>query len=228
VHNKYNLFDKSKARLNEYLTLPCFLLSIFFLLSTLFPSIVNATSLSAAQLQASKTSQINTVLQTELLAMQQAMIKLQQKKNSYANGKLPVVLIDEIASVNKKNSLRLLEIIKQQGWPTINLVGIKGRDAAFVILQQAEPTIQERLLPTLKNEFVQGQLSGQKLAAFIDIMLIKSGKKQRYGTQLAIVNGQIVFNDIADKKSIDQRRQEMNMLPMAQYEMLLKKMYQLD
>jgi len=228
VHNKYNLFDKSKARLNEYLTLPCFLLSIFFLLSTLFPSIGNATSLPAAQLQASKTSQINTILETELLAMQQAMIKLQQKKISYANGKLPVVLIDEIARVNKKNSLRLLEIIKQQGWPTINLVGIKGRDAAFVILQQAEPTIQERLLPTLKNEFVQGQLSGQKLAAFIDIMLIKSGKKQRYGTQLAIVNGQIVFNDIVDKKNIDQRRQEMNMLPMAQYEMLLRKMYQLD
>jgi len=228
VHNKYNLFDKSKARLNEYLTLPCFLLSIFFLLSTLFPSIVNATSLPAAQLQASKTSQISTILETELLAMQQAMIKLQQAKISYANGKLPVVLIDKIASVNKQNSLRLQEIIKQQGWPTINLVGIKGRDAAFVILQQAEPAMQKRLLPTLKNEFVQGQLSGQKLAAFIDIMLIKSGKKQRYGTQLAIVNGQIVFNDIVDKKNIDQRRQEMNMLPMAQYEMLLRKMYQLD
>ncbi len=205
-----------------------FLLVTFLLFSMLLPNNVMAKTSPAPLPQTIATPKLNTALQAELLAMQQAMIKFQQEKMSYANGKLPIELIDKIAEVNKNNSLRLQEIIKKEGWPTTNVVGIKGREAAFILLQQAEQSVQERLLPTLKNEFAQGQMSGQKLSSFIDIMLIKSGKKQRYGTQLAIVNGKIVFNDIAEKSSLDLRRQEMNMLPMAQYKVLLKKMYQLD
>ncbi len=208
-----------------------FLFVNLFLVNMLLPSEIIAEPFPVSPPQknkATETTQLNAALQTELLAMQKNMIRLQQKKASYPNGKLPVELIDKIAEMNKGNSLRLQEIIKQQGWPTTNLVGIEGKEAAFILLQQAEQSLQERLLPTLKNEFAQGQISGQKLASFIDIMLIKSGEKQRYGTQLAIVNGDIVFNDIAEKNNLDLRRQEMNMLPMAQYKLLLKKMYKLD
>ena len=175
-----------------------------------------------------QTTLFNIKLQTELLAMQRSIVELQQKKKAYTNEKLPLKLIKNITTANEKNGLRLLELTKKHGWPKTSLVGIKANDAAFIIMQQAEHSIQKYLLPTLENEFKQGLLSGQKLATLIDIMLIKSGEKQRYGTQLAIINGQIVFNDIADKKNLEQRRQALNMLPMAQYKLLLKKMYKLD
>lgn len=187
-----------------------------------------AETLSTESSHIEKKAPLNQGLQLELLAMQQAIVTLQQKKLSYPNGKLPLALINEIAELNNTNSIRLQEIIKQYDWPTIKLVGIKGRDAAFIILQQSDNSLQESLLPLLQKEFEQGQLSGQKLASFIDIMLIKSGKKQRYGTQLAIVNGQIVFNEIVDKDNLEKRRKAMNMIPISEYEILLKKMYQLN
>jgi len=213
--------------LNKRLMFSCFVLSTTFL-SALFVNKVIANTLPIPPPQTAKATPLNSALQAELLAMQQVIVKLQQEKIAYPHGKLPVELIDKIAKVNSKNGLRLLNITKHQGWPTIALVGAKARDAALIIVQQADQSVQTLLLPTLRNEFEQDQLSGQKLASFIDIMLIKSGKKQRYATQLAIVNGQIVFNDIADKSKLDLRRQEMNMLPMAQYKRLLKRMYQLD
>jgi hypothetical protein len=172
--------------------------------------------------------QFNPDLQKELLSLQQESIALHQEKLSYPNGKLPKKLIEDITKLTHKNSERLLIIIKHHGWPSIDKVGIKGRDAAFVLVQQAEAELQTRLIPTLKNEFNQGQLSGQKLATLIDNNLIKQGKKQRYGTQLAIVNGQIVFNEIEDESQVEQRRAKMKMMPMIQYKKLLKKMYQLD
>lgn len=201
----------------------CFTLSVCLFSS----SLIAKNELIGAE-KPLNSSQLNIVLQTELLAMQQATITLHQKKFSFPNGKLPESLINDIDKNNKQNSKRLLSIIETYGWPNINLVGLKGRDAAFVIVQQAEPALQTALLPILKNEFEQGQLSGPKLASLIDNNLIKLGKKQRYGTQLAIVNGQIVFNEIEDEETLDQKRIKMNMMPMAQYKRLLSKMYKLD
>ena len=220
----------------------CFVLSVLIYSNPVLSNQVFSDQVLSSQLKAEKTAdtapntvnktsiphQINMALQTELLAMQQATITLHQKKFAYSNGKLPKKLIDDIAKISTKNSERLLTIIESHGWPSIDLVGLKGRDAAFVIVQQSTPLLQASLLPILKNEFEQGQLSGQKLASLIDNNLIKLGKKQRYGTQLAIVNGQIVFNKIEDEKKLDQRRLKMNMMPMAQYKKLLSKMYQLD
>jgi len=203
----------------------------FFLFSLLNLTLLNkaiALPFSEQPIKLPSTIQFNSVLQAELINMQQAIGNLHQQKFSYPNGRLPKELTEKIAKVSYNNSLRLSAMIKDHGWPNINLVGIKGRDAAIVIVQQAKVSMQQSLLPILEAEFKQGQLSGQKLASIIDIMLIKSGKKQRFGTQLAIVNGQIVFNDIADKTNLEQRRLAMNMLPMAQYKVLLKKMYQLD
>lgn len=213
---------------DKVLTIFCCSLLTLFIANLFIVNKVLAETLSDSNAQPPITVTFNAALQAELLSMQQASNKLHQRKFSYPNGRLPEELIEQLTDVSSQNSERLLSIIKTHGWPSIHLVGMKGRDAALVILQQATASVQKSVLPMLESEFKRGQLSGQKLASVIDIMLIKSGEKQRYGTQLAIVNGQIVFNEIADEKNLEQRRLAMNMLPMTQYKVLLKKMYQLD
>jgi len=221
--------EKNQLHYQHWPILSKVLAITFFILLNLF--LVNKVIANSHADFAEKTPakvKFDARLQAELISMQQTIGKLHQQKFAFTDGRLPKSLIEQITKVSNDNSLNLLSVINIHGWPSIDLVGIKGSDAAIVIVQQAKPSMQESLLPILEQEFKNGRLSGQKLASIIDIMLIKTGKKQRYGTQLAIVNGEIVFNDIEDEKNLEQRRLAMSMLPMAQYKILLKRMYQLD
>ena len=159
--------------------------------------------------------------------MEEVDQKSRQIIQSYNGENIPEEISQKITTIDLQNSDDLQNVIDKFGWPKPNLVGIKGTSAAFLILQHAPQAMQESLLPTLHNEFLQGNLTGQQLALLTDKLLIKAGKKQRYGTQLAIVNGDIVFNEIEDEKNLDKRRTEMDMMSMSDYKALLKRMYKL-
>jgi len=169
----------------------------------------------------------NSALRTKLLAMEEVDQKSRQMIQNYHGENIPEEVSSKITSIDRKNSDNLQDIINEFGWPKPSLVGVKGTSAAFLILQHAPQAMQEDLLPNLNNEFQQGNLSGQQLALLTDKVLIKAGKKQRFGTQLAIVNGDIVFNEIEDEQNLEQRRAHMGMMSMNSYKTLLKRMYKL-
>ena len=81
------------------------------------------------------------------------------------------------------------------------------------------------MLPLLHEAFKKHELSGQKLAEFTDVVLIGLKKKQRYGTQVAIVNREVVFNEIENIAKVDERRRSMGLMPLDDYKRLLRKMY---
>jgi len=171
--------------------------------------------------------QFNDELKAKLLAMEKLSHQARQKIRPYKNKNTPQNIKNEVKAIDLKNSQELAKIVELNGWPNPSLVGVKANEAAFLIAQQADLSLQLKLLPLLKSEFELGLLSGHKLALFTDRVLIQSGKKQRYGTQLAIVNGDIVFNEIEDQENIDQRREQMGMMSMLEYRKLLTKMYKL-
>jgi len=123
---------------------------------------------------------------------------------------------------------RLREIVAAHGWPTPQLVGKDGVNAAWLILQHTPDTaFRRRLLPQLDSAVARGELPARDMATMTDRMLIESGKPQRYGTSFAIVGGRLVAHPLEDTLHLDERRAAVGLPPMAEHVVLMRDVYKL-
>lgn len=56
--------------------------------------------------------------------------------------------------------------------------------SVWLIIQHADISIQERYIPLLEKSVMLKQSRGEHLAMLQDRMLMKKGRKQKYGTQV--------------------------------------------
>ena len=110
------------------------------------------------------------------------------------------------------------EIIKENGWPTISMVGTEGALAAFLLAQHADadPTFQRDCLQRMQAA-PEGEVSKNDVAYLTDRVLVNEGKKQLYGTQFHIVDGKLAPRPIEDDQNLDKRRAEAGMITMDAY-----------
>ena len=187
-----------------------------------------ATALGLAQIS-NDNPKLNKALQTELIKMgredqkyrtkwQNQMIKMSPEERSAPNKADP--LMKKQAQVDRRNIMRLAEIIQKHGWPGPSLVGEKASSAAFLVLQHAELGQQEKYLPLLKASATKGEANRADAATLEDRVLVGEGKKQRYGTQVHFgpeTGGKWELYAIEDEEHVDERRAAVGMEPLAEY-----------
>jgi hypothetical protein len=145
----------------------------------------------------------------------------------YRGQPLPSKLQAQVDKINNTNTQLLLAYLAEYTWSELTLQGKDNAERAYFIARQSDAKTQQKLLPLFEKAYADKQFSGHKLAEFTDTVLIGMKKKQRYGTQLAIVNGEIVFNTIEDSENVDARRHKLGLMPLEDYKKLLIKMYKL-
>ncbi|MBS0209965.1 MAG: hypothetical protein JSS27_13535 [Planctomycetes bacterium] len=129
---------------------------------------------------------------------------------------------DQLAAVGKQvdreNSRRLVEIVDQQGWPTITQVGKDGAHAAWLLVQHAdaEPKFQRRCLD-LMTRLPKDQVVPENLAYLTDRVFLAEGRKQVYGTQFEVVAGKWQPRPLEEPDHVDQRRAQVGLSPLAEY-----------
>jgi len=99
-------------------------------------------------------------------------------------GKLSKGYNPEMEAVHKANSKELKAIISEIGYPTINKVGHKASDAAWLIIQHAigEPDfMQECYSLMLENK---QDIAPKNIAYLYDRIQVYKSKPQKYGTQM--------------------------------------------
>ena len=111
----------------------------------------------------------------------------------------------------------LSAIIDKLGcWPTISLLGAEASYAAWLIAQHSDHNrpFQARCLNMMQE--VSNDVLGENVAMLTDRVLINSGNKQRYGTQILHTNknGLPVPFPIRDEKHVDERRATFGMRPL--------------
>lgn len=128
-------------------------------------------------------------------------------------------LWDEQSRVDANNMERLREIISEHGWPGQSMVGREAAIAAFLILQHAIHETQIEYLPLVQAAVEAGELEGRWLAMLQDRVLVAEGNPQIYGTQLhqSESTGGLQLYPIEDEANVDARRQELGMIPLAEY-----------
>ena len=115
---------------------------------------------------------------------------------------------------------RLKEIIDEFGWPTFDLVGEDGEDAAWAIAQHSDldPAFQAHALEVLRDAVAVGQASPGNLAYLEDRVLVGRGEPQLYGTQIGCgPDGPEPATPIAEEASVDDRRVAAGLDPLADY-----------
>jgi hypothetical protein len=151
--------------------------------------------------------------------LQEAMIKASSSPGSQSTKDLPE-LIKKQDEIDRKNLNRLVEIIQKHGWPGKSLVGNKGSNAAFLILQHSEQTTQEKYLDLFKKATEAGEARKADAAMLEDRVLMRQGKKQIYGTQLqsnAESNGKLFLYPVEDEVHVDARRESVGLPPIKDY-----------
>ncbi|HEV8368063.1 MAG TPA: DUF6624 domain-containing protein [Pyrinomonadaceae bacterium] len=131
--------------------------------------------------------------------------------------------------IDTANTERVKAIVRQYGWPSPELVGRDGAEAAFLLVQHAELAFQKEMLPLVEKAYRSGGLSGQSYALLLDRVLVREGKPQVYGTQakgFAEWKGQEpVMEPIEDEANVDKRRAEVGLGPLSKYREALKRIY---
>jgi len=115
---------------------------------------------------------------------------------------------------------RLKEIIADYGWPTIDLVGKKGADAAWVIAQHSdfEPEFQAEALKLIRAAAEDDQASWGNVAYLEDRVAVAQGAKQTYGTQIGCVKGKAkLATPLVDPDGVDELRAEAGLDPLDAY-----------
>mgnify|MGYP001576580548 FL=1 len=129
--------------------------------------------------------------------------------------------------IDKKNTLKMKEIIKRYDWPTINLVGKKASKNAWLLVQHADHNIkfQKQCLKLMKDIYKINSnfINRTNIAYLKDRILVNEGKAQLFGTQF-YTNKKGIFGPrpIKDIKNLDKIRKKYGLPPFSEYKKLMK------
>lgn len=109
----------------------------------------------------------------------------------------------------------LSRVVETHGWPTERVFGKKAALAAFLVLQHAPLTVQERFLPLFQAAAERGEVPKSRLAFLLDRIQLCRNEPQVYGTQLRPneETGRLELHPA----NVDPRRAEMGLEPLETY-----------
>jgi hypothetical protein len=162
--------------------------------------------------------------------LRESMVGLMAKKGSGApsdTGEMASTM-KKLVEVDARNRARIKEIIDRYGWPGKKLVGEDGSNAAWLLVQHADPdpAFQKRCLGLLAEAVKKKDATPQHLAYLTDRVRIGEKAKQVYGTQFRQFNGKMEPFPIEDEANVDKRRKEVGLPPLAEYRKIMERMYQ--
>ena len=121
-----------------------------------------------------------------------------------------------MAEVHHENAMTLASIMDAVGWPSADMVGTDGCDAAWLVLQHSigDPPVMRRGLALLQAAPSNAVAPIQR-AMLEDRVRVMSGLPQRYGTQFDwSADGTFGPREIEDASHVDERRRAIGLPPL--------------
>jgi hypothetical protein len=126
---------------------------------------------------------VNEALRQELVAMRAEDLRVRDEL--VAADELGGHYVPRMEAVHIKNAARLRQLIAKHGWPTEEIAGKDGAEAAWFIAQHAigEPQFQRTALKLLQAVVDQGKVPAWHAGYLEDRIAMQEGRPQRFGTQ---------------------------------------------
>lgn len=127
-------------------------------------------------------------------------------------------LANRMTNGDKARAARLKEIVTTYGWPGRSLVGYEAAASAYLLTAHAvfDLPFQKMALEQMKK-LRPCEVENTHLASLTDRIRLAEGKKQLYGMMLETKGGTLVPKPIEDEASVDKRRAELGLQPLAEY-----------
>lgn len=113
-------------------------------------------------------------------------------------------------SVFVANEQRLIAVINKYGFPGYDLVGEKGSNHFWLMVQHCDKDVsfQRRVLKAMKAELPKHNADPKNFAYLTDRVLVNTGHKQLYGTQLTYNTDscQAIPKPLQDSVNVNKRR----------------------
>lgn len=120
--------------------------------------------------------------------------------------------------IDSQNVRQVLAIIDSLGWLGQSAVGARANQTLWLVIQHADIETQKRYLPLLKMSVDQRESRMIDYAYLLDRVLMRTGKKQMYGTQVVRgASGSYEFYQIEDEANVNARRVAVGMEPIEEY-----------
>ncbi len=125
-------------------------------------------------------------------------------------------IIDEKDSINL---IKVKNILDKYGWLGTDVIGERGNQTLFLVIQHADPTTREKYLPLMREAVKNGKASGSSLALLEDRVALEQGKKQIYGSQIGRdkETGKYYILPLEDPDNVDKRRTAVGLHPLSEY-----------
>ena len=124
-------------------------------------------------------------------------------------------------SVFAVNELRLKSIFDKYGFPGYDLVGEKGSNNFWLMVQHCDKDVgfQQEVLKAMKAKLAKHNADPKNFAYLADRVAINTGRKQIYGTQLTYNTDscQAIPRPLEDSLNVDKRRAAIGLEPIESY-----------
>lgn len=163
--------------------------------------------------------------------LQQELLKMAEKQRELL---LEVVDKDQakqsdqnkLHKLYEKNTIKLCELIKTNGWPTTPLVDRQGVYSAFQVLKNGGTfELQRDLLPVIVAAIKKDPFQKPEFAGLFDRLRVSAGMKQLFGTQAVSSGGFLILYPIEDEPTLNARRAEYGLVGMDQHIRNLERNY---
>lgn len=160
--------------------------------------------------------------------------EIQQMRDKDQSARTKVIELEErnedaseaweaVKEVDRNNTARMKEIIREIGLPIISKVGKKVYQMAWLLAQHADDDIEfQKYYLELMKKAKSGDVLNEDIAYLEDRILRNEDKPQIYGTQLEN-NGEP--QPMEDPEHVDERREKMGLDPLAKYIEEFRKVY---
>jgi hypothetical protein len=125
-------------------------------------------------------------------------------------------------SMGQKDSINIIKvkaILDNYGWLGADEVGRRGNLCIFIVIQHADTEDQKKYLPMMRQAVQKGKAEPANLALLEDRLALEDGKKQIYGSQVALdtKTGKYYINPIEDEPNVNNRRATVGLEPLEYY-----------
>lgn len=126
---------------------------------------------------------------------------------------------EHLQKVDRSNLKWIKQQVNMRGFPSAAEVGAKGVQNAWLLAQHADSdsAFQAKVLSQIKLHLKHEGFMRADYAMLTDRVRLAQHRKQLYGSQLAAKNGQWVLRPVENRAHLDERRADMELMPMADY-----------
>lgn len=133
---------------------------------------------------------------------------------------------DVLAPVDTANTERVLEIFETVDFAELNSVSPYAAEEAIGILHHSNDLgVMKQTLALIEPAALAGEFRRQRYALLYDRVAMNEGRPQRYGSQGTCIDGRQDIYEIENPETVDERRAEMGLEPLADYRASLIEMY---